>query len=58
MEMLVECNCDDIHRSSGNGSDSQCNWPRCLDFDLSTRSRTGHSLPTAAASSDLIGAWP
>ena len=36
------CNCDDIYRPSGIGSDSQCNWPRCLDFDLSTRSRIGH----------------
>ena len=24
------CICDDIHGSSGIGSEYQCNWPRCL----------------------------
>ena len=49
-----ECNCDDIHGPSGSGFDSECNWLRCLDFDLSTRSQDGHELPAAEASSDLI----
>ena len=35
------CNCDEPCWSSGIGSDSSCDWPRCPHFDLSTRSQDG-----------------
>ena len=50
--------CDDVSEPSRLGSDPLRGWLRCLRNDLSTRSGMAHTVPTASASSDLIGAWP
>ena len=50
--------CDDVSGPSQLGSDPLRGWLRCLRDDLSTRSGMAHTVPTASASCDLIGAWP